>query len=244
MRAYSGRWLMVAGLSAMIALNSRLPSTKAKGEAPADGAAAAADDGAPKKKSKPVAGKDRVDSAFALPNGVELNVAQQTAYDDLKQKYEATLRQAYDDVDQADDAAARGVALKKVRETRDKIRAGIREIVATPRHEAAGQPAAGNAAGGNAVGGPVPGGNVPPYGGYYPNGYYPNGYYPNGYYPNGAYSGGYSPYGYYPPYGYYSNSHGTKNVAANVKPVPPPGTKFPPKQAPKPAPKPAPAGKH
>jgi hypothetical protein len=203
---------MLAGLAAIAALNSPLPGAEPNAKDGAtDGAAAtagsplASDPSSPKKKGRANGTKDPVASAFSLAKGVELNPAQQAAYDALKQRYEAPLRQAFDDVQQADDAATTGQALKEVRECRAKIRAGIQDILAMPYREASDKASQSPSSGseGSASSGSVPqsGNNA---------GYYP---YTGGYYPGGYYLGTFYPAGYYPyrPHNHYLSSHGTSN---------------------------------
>ena len=173
--------------------------------------------------------KDPVASAFALPKGVVLNPAQQAAYDDLKQKYEAELRQAFDDVQQADGAAATSAALKEVRESRAKIRAGIQDILAMPYHAAVEKENSGQQSGGSGPQGSGSGEN------YYPAGYYPGGYYAGYYYPGGYYRGGYNPYAYY--YYRHHHPHSTKNTGTGSTTARPQSTTKPP---PRPASRPAP----
>jgi hypothetical protein len=110
---------MLAGLATSIALHSPAPSAepRAGDAATAGGAAAARDDhgsrgldqGSPKKKDQASRIRDAVASAFVLPKGVVLNPNQQAAFDDLKRKSEPDLRQALDEVQQTDGAAANRV---------------------------------------------------------------------------------------------------------------------------------------
>jgi hypothetical protein len=200
---------MLAWLAAVMALSSPLPGAEPKAkDGAADGGAAAAGDegrppapdrGSPKKKERAAGARDPVASAFALPRGGVLNPKQQAAYDNLKQNSEAELRQAFDNVQQAENAAATAKALREVRECRAKIRAAIQDILAMPYNEAPSQ--ASQQPGSSGSEGSRPGGYAPQYGNY--GGYAPwypyggNGYYPyggNGYYPYGGSSYPYRSY--------------------------------------------------
>ncbi len=235
---------MLAGLAVAMALNSLLSGEEPKakdtatdgtataknGAAANNGSLPAPDPSVPKKKGRAAAGRDPVASAFALPRGLELTTAQQAAYDALKQQYEGQLRQAFDNVQQADDAATTGQALKEVRECRAKIRAGIKDILAIPYREAVQSASQSSSSGGSGESGgyvPQPGNNGNYY---YPAGYYLGVYYPAGYYPRRWHD-------------HYSTSSGTNNVAGTTStPAKPQSTPKPPfnKPPPKPAAKPNP----
>ena len=202
-----GNMVDVGGVAIGVALNSPLPGAE-DGRKTTPTMARRQPKMPARKKKEPAAGaRDPVEMAFALPKGVVLNAAQQTAYDDLKQKHEGALRQALYDLQQANDATAKGQARKELRESRAKIRAGIQEILAMPYRDAAAkansQPSAGSGAVPQYGGGY--GGYNPSYGGYNP-GYYPGGYNP-GYYPSGPY-----PYSSRYPY---SSSRGTANTGSS-----------------------------
>jgi len=79
--------------------------------------------------------KDPVALAFRLPTGTKLNAKQEKAYDSLKDQYEATLRDAMEQL-RSQDKAEKSKGLKLNRETRAQIKAGIKEILAMPYADA------------------------------------------------------------------------------------------------------------
>jgi hypothetical protein len=89
---------------------------------------------AAKKDAKP-AGRDPVALAFALPRSVTLNAQQQKAYDRLKSQNASTLRSALA-MAQSQDKQDRAKGLQQSKETRAKIKSGIKEILAMPAVEA------------------------------------------------------------------------------------------------------------
>ena len=178
--------------------------------------------------------KGPVASAFTLPKGVVLNPQQQAAYDALKQAEEGELREALDEMHQAE---GNDVKLKaaKVRECRARIRAGIQEIVATPFRDAGNSGERPGGGGSEASGGS--GAAYGSSGALYP---YQPGYYPRyPYYPYGSLRSSGYPY----PYPYTGSGTGGSqgDSKGTTQPTTRPGSKAPSPPPPtKPAPNPKP----
>jgi hypothetical protein len=170
---------VLAGLVGIFGLNRPLQGAES----------AAASQGSSSTAVPALGARDPVVTAFALPKGVVLNRRQQAAYENLKKTDEPKMRNAIDQVHQAQGDAAKIKAAKEAKELRFEIRAKIDEVINTPYPQGpdkAGQDSA-KSAEGSGYGGWGPQGGTVPY--YYPYRPYYTPYYNAYYYPNSSSSG-------------------------------------------------------